>query len=270
MLDFYRKVPAKEVPPEERNGIKVWIKHAFEQIVIDEDFFKNVFDKDIFLKLNENEYMGIILTIMKDCAIELFNKMIEEKLHWNFDIKYTFYIAIACLSIAIKNIGAHDWLNNDNIILSQIIKALNKVNKKNVIYDLIICKKIEIDIFKITEWKGCNMYDLKKDYTDYFDYTKTEDKFDIPDEIISSELSKTIKAIIDYEKKMEDSKPKRLPLPLPKPKKSPSPKSPKKSPSPKSPKKSPSKAPKKSPSPKSPKAPKKSPSKSAFKKKKRV
>ena len=259
MLDFYRKVPAKEVPPEERDGIKDWIKHAFEQIVIDSDFLINVFDNDIFLKLYENEYMGRILTIMKDCAIELFNKMIEEKLHWNFDIKYTFYIAIACLSIAVKNIGAYDWLNDDNIILSQIIKALNKVNKKNVIYDLIICKKIEIDIFKITEWKGCNMYDLKKDYTDYFDYTKTEDKFDIPDEIISSELSKTIKAIIDYEKKIEDSKPKRLPLPLPKPKKSPSPKSPKKSPSPKSPKPR-----KKSPSPKSPK---KSPSKSAFKKK---
>jgi hypothetical protein len=268
MLKFYRTDPSGEYPPEGRDNFKEWINSVFEKIVVDSDFLKIVFCPDLFLKLNKNEYMGRILSIMKDCAIQLFNKMIEEKLEWNFNTrKYTYYIVIACLSIAVKNIGAHDWLNDDKIIFSQIIKALNKsikpvpkqgeTPKKDINFDLEICKQIEFDILKITGWKGCNMYDLKEDYTDYFKYTETEDKFDIPDKTISSELSKDIKAIIGYEeakKKAGDSKPKRLPLPLPKnmPKKSPSPKSKKMSKSP------------------SPKSPKKSPSKSAFKKKKRV
>jgi len=293
MLKFYRTPPSTEVPQTERADFKDGFKSVFESIVTDEVFVMKVFDYDLFLKLNETEYMGRILTIMKDCAIELFNKMIEEKLKWNFNMSYKDYIAIACLLIAIKNIGTQDWLNDDNIIFSEIMKTLNKINGTYVEFSLEICEQIEIDILKITGWKGCNVYDLKKDYTDYFKYTETKDKFDIPDKTISSELSEAIKEIIAEEEKekeeekakkkaAEDSKPKRLPLPLPKnmPKKSPSPKSKKmsKSPSPKSLKKSPSpKSPKKSPSPKprkkspSPKSPKKSPSpKSAFKKKKKV
>lgn len=235
MLKFYRTPPSTEVPLETSKAYKAHINNVFKIILLkDDEFLMNVFDYHTFLELNKN-FRDKTLSLILDCALQLFNKIIEETLKWNINKIYIYYIAIACLSIAVKNIAAHDWLNDDEII-PQIIKALNKSVKpipkpgetpqKDFNFDLKTLQKIEFDILEITGWKGCDKYDLKKDYTDYFKYKKTEDEFDPdyfkyketehefdpdyfeyketedefdPDETISSELSKDIKAIIGYE-----------------------------------------------------------------------
>jgi len=233
MLTFYRKPPSTEVPLETSKAYKVLINNVFDIILKDDEFLKNVFDYHTFFELNKN-FRDKTLSLILDCALQLFNKIIEETLKWNINKIYIYHIAIACLSIAVKNITAHDWLNYNKII-PQIIKALNKSVKpipkpgetphEDFNFDLKTLRKIEFDILEITGSKGCDKYDLKKDYTDYFKYKKTEynfeldpdylkyketeDKFD-PDETISSKLSKDIKEIIaEEEKEKEEEKKKK-------------------------------------------------------------
>lgn len=311
MVKFYRTPPSVQVPLQNHTTYKKIIESVFRKILEDDEFLFAVFDHHIFLdegreererKLNKN-FKDKTISLILHCALELFDKIIEEMLEWNINKIYIYNIAIACLSFAIKNIAGFDWLNNDKII-PRIIEAFNKPKpgdppQRYINFDLKILQQIEFDILIITEGKGCNIYDLKIDYTDYFEYKEKFDddlpsvpsdsynykkEFDndfsfvgkVMDHIKSIIVKKphmfSVKQIDDFNKNGTDSKlfisfTKDL-IKLEESRK----KMPKNSPLPKPQKLSPYKPkirlplpkPKKSPSPKSPK---KSPSKSAFKKK---
>lgn len=142
------------------------------------DVFRKKFDvKDISITRSK------IFNIMINCAIELFEKIVKEKkLDFEQDSKIlenksAVHHIMACLIIALKMYGAHDWIRDANIIPS-IVKFVDLEFKITV--DPRELLELEGYILKMTDWKGCESYKLVKNYD--ADFNDEKDPVHIDDE----------------------------------------------------------------------------------------
>jgi hypothetical protein len=142
------------------------------------DVFRKKFDvKDISITRSK------IFNIMINCAIELFEEIVKEKkLHFEQDSKIlenksAVHHIMACLIIALKMYGAHDWIKDANIIPS-IVKFVELEFKITV--DPRELLELEGYILEMTDWKGCESYKLVKNYD--ADFSDEKDPVHVDDE----------------------------------------------------------------------------------------
>lgn len=144
------------------------------------DVFKKFGVKDISITRSK------IFNIMINCAIELFEIVKEKKLDFEQDSKIlenksAVHHIMACLIIALKMYGAHDWIKDTNIIPS-IVKFVDLEFKITV--DPRELLELEGYILKMTDWKGCESYKLVKNYDAYFSDEKDPVRIDDEGNII--------------------------------------------------------------------------------------
>lgn len=145
-------------------------------IFVNDVFRKNFGVKDISITRSK------IFNIMINCAIELFEKIVkEEKLDFERDSilenKLAVHYIMACLIIALKMYGAHDWIKDENIIPS-IVKFVKL--EFEITVDPRELLKLEGYILKMTDWKGCESYKLIKNYD--ADFSDEKDPVLVDDE----------------------------------------------------------------------------------------
>jgi hypothetical protein len=146
-------------------------------IFVNDVFRKNFGVKDISITRSK------IFNIMINCAIELFEKIVkEEKLDFERDSKIlenklAVHYIMACLIIALKMYGAHDWIKDENIIPS-IVKFVKL--EFEITVDPRELLKLEGYILKMTDWKGCESYKLIKNYD--ADFSDEKDPVLVDDE----------------------------------------------------------------------------------------
>jgi hypothetical protein len=89
---------------------------------------------------------------------------------------------MACLIIALKMYGAHDWIKDENIIPS-IVKFV-KLEFEELEFEITVdpreLLKLEGYILKMTDWKGCESYKLIKNYD--ADFSDEKDPVLVDDE----------------------------------------------------------------------------------------
>jgi hypothetical protein len=150
-------------------------------IFVNDVFRKNFGVKDISITRSK------IFNIMINCAIELFEKIVkEEKLDFERDSilenKLAVHYIMACLIIALKMYGAHDWIKDENIIPS-IVKFV-KLEFEELEFEITVdpreLLKLEGYILKMTDWKGCESYKLIKNYD--ADFSDEKDPVLVDDE----------------------------------------------------------------------------------------
>ena len=153
-----------------------------------------IFVNDVFRKKFGVKDISItrskIFNIMINCAIELFEEIVKEKkLDFEQDSKIlenksAVHHIMACLIIALKMYGAHDWIKDANIIPS-IVKFVDLEFKITV--DPRELLELEGYILEMTDWKGCESYKLVKNYDAYFsdekDPVRVDDEGNIIDPI---------------------------------------------------------------------------------------
>jgi len=163
-------------------------------IFVNDVFRKNFGVKDISVTRSK------IFNIIINCAIELFEEIVKEKkLKFERDSKIlentlAVHYIMACLIIALKMYGAHDWIKDANIIPS--IAEFVKLEFKITVVPL---KLVELEgyILKMTDWKGCESYKIIKnydaDFSDEKDPVHVDDKGNIIDPIfVNPYVYKTI------------------------------------------------------------------------------
>ena len=110
-----------------------------------------------------------ILSLMRVCAMELLEKMLNIELKGQVSEEAIWNIAASCLSLSIKLYGAHDWIWSGHI-MPLIVESTRHYRKKDrrISVDPRIINLMERDIMKRTNWKGCSTFYLDRKYDSMF------------------------------------------------------------------------------------------------------
>jgi hypothetical protein len=129
--------------------------------------FQNMFDMDVLRGVPENMFAKII-SLMKVCAIELFEKTLLQVLNGRVSESAIWNIAAACVTLSVKLYGS-DWIYAGETMPSIEVAAQNfrKIDNRIRINRKII-NIMERDILHRTDWKGCPTYYLNRTYDPMF------------------------------------------------------------------------------------------------------
>ena len=170
--DLYERFPSVDEIYRKDNLIEfnhIVFKHldtVIDTIINDKKFQEFVFNENT-LDLKSIAFTRII-SLMKQCAIELLYKMLVEVLEGVVDREVLNDLAGACLSLSIKLYGSHDWIYSGNVLNGIFYKARDE----GIILDLRVINIMERDIMKNTDWKGCPTFYLNKKYDTMFQDSK--------------------------------------------------------------------------------------------------
>jgi hypothetical protein len=161
-----------------------------------EPFIRGVFDLEVLDVSFKN--LQKILSLMRVCAMELLEKMLNVELKGQVSEEAIWNIAAACLSLSIKLYGAHDWIWSSDI-LPLIVESARHYRKmdRRISVDPRIINLMERDIMQRTDWKGCSTFYLDRKYDSMFpglDNEPTESDY----KRMSKEGSSLLKNAVGY------------------------------------------------------------------------
>lgn len=160
--EIYRKDNIIKFDQITKNTVLKPLNTLIDDIIKDKKFQEYIFDEQVLDKKSKS--FSKIISLMKRCAIELLDEMLLQVLGGIIDREILNDLAGACLSLAIKLYGAHDW-----IFSGQVLGAMSYIAKnKGINLDLRLMNIIERDIMKNTNWKGCPTFYLDKTYDPMF------------------------------------------------------------------------------------------------------
>jgi hypothetical protein len=137
-------------------------------VLKNETFKQYVFDMNVLGDLPQKNFLKI-LSLMRVCAIELIERMLNIVLEGRVDETSIWNIASASLSLSIKLSGAHDWIYSGDILnlLSYLAQKYRSVDPRASV-DPKIVNIMERDIMQRTNWKGCSTFYLNRKYDSMF------------------------------------------------------------------------------------------------------
>jgi hypothetical protein len=139
-----------------------------------------------------------IARIIRHCVTELLNKILFEVLEGQVDMNLLYTICVACISIAIKLFGAHDWIYPHNIYLVLITLAQEKLQA----IDAKTLSILEADILARTDWRACqSVAGLHKIYDDLFNEESHTDS-----QLSREDMKEMIQQSQQYRKSLQASR----------------------------------------------------------------
>ncbi len=160
--ELYRTGEIIEFTPETKSKVLKPLIDFITFIIRDVEFQEEVFDLNVLSSVSNKNY-NKILNLMRVCAIELLEKMLNIQLKGKISKDSMWNIAGACLTLAIKLYGAHDWIWARNI-MPAIVTVSEKWPDLDESLNPRILNLMERDIMKRTDWKGCATFYLNRKY----------------------------------------------------------------------------------------------------------